>query len=237
MAILINDNPKHYIMWGVKPTELEDEAGDDELSHDSEEEEEELRDCETLYHLGQTFKVQETNKKLAALIVTSRKSPNALIKKISKATAKFKDVKDAIKDKKLTPYESERIKTLKSWKLPIALALSGLSSYGLGWLFKALGTGTEEVTEKTVTTVTDKLANIEPGEGMTQILNRAFGSVDLSPTSAPSEVIEALKQVGDGNLQRGVDIDFWIDKGGENSGSTDKLKFVCLFWWQSILWL
>ena len=41
------------------------------------------------------------------------------------------------------------------------------------------------------------------------------------------------------NLQREVDIDFWIDKGGENSGSTDKLKFGCLFWWsqQSILWL
>ena len=46
-------------MWGVKPTELEDEAGDDELSHDSEEEEEELRDCETLYLGRQTFKIQE----------------------------------------------------------------------------------------------------------------------------------------------------------------------------------
>ena len=33
-----------------KPSEPdEDEAGDDELSHDSEEEEEELRDCEPLY--------------------------------------------------------------------------------------------------------------------------------------------------------------------------------------------
>ena len=44
-----------------KPSEPdEDEAGDDELSHDSEEEEEELRDGEPLYHLGrQTFKVQE----------------------------------------------------------------------------------------------------------------------------------------------------------------------------------
>ena len=46
-------------MWGIKPTELEDEAGDDELSHDSEEEEEELRDGEPLYLGRQTFKVQE----------------------------------------------------------------------------------------------------------------------------------------------------------------------------------
>ena len=41
-------------MWEGKQTELEDEAGDDELSHDSEEEEEELRDGEPLYLVGQT---------------------------------------------------------------------------------------------------------------------------------------------------------------------------------------
>ena len=151
------------------------------------------------------------DRQLAAVYSVTNENQEIEEAEKEEATAKFKDVKDAIKSGKLTPYESERIKTLKSWKLPIALALSGLSSYGLGWLFKALGTGTEEVTEKSVKTVTDQLANIEPGEGMTQILNRAFG-LDLSPTSSPSAVIDALKEVGDGNLQRGVEL--ITEKGG-----------------------
>ena len=59
-------------MWGVKQTELEDEAGDDELSHDSEEEEEELRDCEPLYH-GQTFKIQEFRRTYDITIIPWKK--------------------------------------------------------------------------------------------------------------------------------------------------------------------
>jgi len=104
--------------------------------------------------------------------------------------------------------ENERMKTLKSWRLPIALMGAGASFGALSWVIEYLfpaekiTTYTPEIVEKISE---EKLGNIKAGEGMTQIMNRLLGS-DLSPSSSPDKVVDALSKIGGGNPQTGVDI-------------------------------
>jgi len=104
--------------------------------------------------------------------------------------------------------DSERMKTLKSWRLPLALLGAGASFGALSWVIEYLfpaekiTTYTPEIVEKLSS---EKLGDIKSGEGMTQIMNRLLGS-DLSSSSNPTEVVETLSKLGGGNPQTGVDI-------------------------------
>ncbi len=120
------------------------------------------------------------------------------------ATLKFKPVKDAIKSGELTPYETERIKTLKSWSLPLKLVLTALSAAGLGWLFDAVSGGEEEVTVETLKKFSQVVGEIEPGEGMTQVFNRVYDtSFDIN--SDPQELADFIKNtIGGGNAETAI---------------------------------
>lgn len=104
--------------------------------------------------------------------------------------------------------DSERMKTLKSWRLPLALMGAGASFGALSWLIEwmfpaeKITTLTPEVVEKLSS---EKLGDVKPGEGMTQIMNRLLGS-HLSPSSNPQDVVDTLSKLGGGNPQTGVDI-------------------------------
>ena len=110
--------------------------------------------------------------------------------------------------------DSKRMKTLKSWKLPMALLGTGASFGALSWLIHYLFDPQEITTmspEEVTSTTQEGLGNIQPGEGMTQIMNRTL-DMDLSPSSDPDDVVSALSKIGGGDPQVGVDI--ITQKGG-----------------------
>jgi hypothetical protein len=121
---------------------------------------------------------------------------------------KFAGTKAAIKKGDLEAYGSERMKTLKSWRLPAALLGAGASFGALSWLIEYMFPA-EKITTMTPETVKDAseqaFGNIKPGEGMTQIMNRLMGS-NLTPNSNPNDVVEVLSKIGGGDAQKGVDI-------------------------------
>lgn len=132
----------------------------------------------------------------------------------SKVTDKFAGTKDAIKKGELTAYDTERMKTLKSWRLPAALLGAGASFGALSWLIEYIFPP-EKITKMTPQEIKqisqDVLGNIKPGEGMTQILNRTLG-LNLSPSSNPNDVVKALAKLGGGDATKGVEI--ITQKGG-----------------------
>ncbi len=122
--------------------------------------------------------------------------------------SKFAATKDAIKKGELKAYDTERMKTLKSWRLPLSLMGAGASFGALSWVIEYLFPPEKitTMTPKEVTeTVKQAFGNIKPGEGMTQIMNRTLGT-GLSPNSNPNDVVAALSKLGGGNPQTGVDI-------------------------------
>jgi hypothetical protein len=127
---------------------------------------------------------------------------------------KFAGTKDAIKKGELTAYDTERMKTLKSWRLPAALLGAGASFGALSWLVEYIFPP-EKITKMTPQEIKqisqDVLGNIKPGEGMTQILNRTLG-LNLSPSSNPNDVVKALAKLGGGDAAKGVEI--ITQKGG-----------------------
>jgi hypothetical protein len=111
-------------------------------------------------------------------------------------------------------FESSRMNTLKSNRLPLTLAGIGASLGAFSWLvntdwFKSLF---DEVTnvqsiEQVKQVVQDKssvFADINPGEGMTQIMNRLNG-LNLNPNSTPQDFLNGVKQLGGGDLNAGID--------------------------------
>jgi hypothetical protein len=111
-------------------------------------------------------------------------------------------------------FASTRMATLKSNRLPLTLAGVGSALGGLSWLvntdwFRSLF---EEITSNPTTeyvreVVEDKseiFANIQPGEGMTQIMNR-LGDLNLTANSSPQDFLNGVKQLGGGDLQAGID--------------------------------
>jgi len=121
---------------------------------------------------------------------------------------KFADTKSAVKKGDLEAYGTERMKTLKSWRLPAALFGAGASFGALSWLIHYIFPP-EKITTMTPEQIKqfsqDVLGNIEPGEGMTQILNRTLG-LNLSPSSDPNDIVKALEKLGGGDATKGVDI-------------------------------
>lgn len=126
----------------------------------------------------------------------------------SKVGSKFADTKASIESGDLKSYDTERMKTLKSWRLPLVLMGAGASFGALSWLIHYLFSP-KEITTLTPEIIQDKvetaLGNVNPGEGMTQILNRTLGT-DLNPNSNPKEVVNALAKLGGGDAKKGVEI-------------------------------
>ncbi len=126
----------------------------------------------------------------------------------SKTAGKFADTKAAIKKGDLEAYGTERMKTLRSWKLPLALMGTGASFGALSWVIEYLY-GPKEIMESSKEVIESKaeqaLGNIKPGEGMTQIMNRTLGT-SLSPSSNPNDVVAALSKLGGGDASKGVEI-------------------------------
>lgn len=104
--------------------------------------------------------------------------------------------------------DSKRMKTLKSWKLPLALLGTGASFGALSWLIHYLFDPQEitTMTPQEITSTTEEgIGNIQPGEGMTQIMNRTL-DMDLNPGSSPDDVVAGLQKIGGGDANVGVDI-------------------------------
>jgi hypothetical protein len=130
--------------------------------------------------------------------------------KASKAqvAGKFAGTKAAIEKGELDSFDTERMKTLKSWRLPLTLLGTGASFGALSWLVEYLFSPKEitTVTQDIVQTKAEAaLGNINPGEGMTQIMNRTLG-LNLSPSSNPNDVVSALSKLGGGDASKGVEI-------------------------------
>jgi hypothetical protein len=125
-----------------------------------------------------------------------------------KVSDKFAGTKNAIKKGDLEAYGTERMKTLRSWRMPLALMGTGASFGALSWLIQYLY-GPKEIVESSRDVIESKaeqaLGNIKPGEGMTQIMNRTLGT-SLSPSSNPNDVVSALAKIGGGDANKGVEI-------------------------------
>jgi hypothetical protein len=118
-------------------------------------------------------------------------------------------------------FDSERMKTLKSNKLPLLLAGIGSSLGAFSWLvntewFKHLFdkpfnyTDTETTTEL-IQQKSQILNDIKPGEGVYKLLGRVTEN-PLDGNSKPQDFIESLKQIGGGDAHKGVDL--LCQKGG-----------------------
>lgn len=114
-------------------------------------------------------------------------------------------------------FKSTKIDTLKSNKLPLTLLGVGSALGGFSWLvntewFKSLfdvitpGNWTDEIQ-----TFTSQITDIKDGEGVYKLLGRVTGN-PLDGNSKPSELIDALKQIGGGDADKGVDL--LCQKGG-----------------------
>ena len=104
---------------------------------------------------------------------------------------------------------------LKSNKLPMLLAGVGASLGAFSWLtntewFKSLFQETYQYTDpekikSVIETKTQVLNDIKPGEGVYKLLGRVTNH-PLDGNSNPSEMVEALKQIGGGDAHKGVDL-------------------------------
>jgi hypothetical protein len=108
-------------------------------------------------------------------------------------------------------FQSDRMSTLKSNKLPVSLTAIGASLGAFNWLvntdwFKHLF---ETVTPDNVTDAiaqqTEVLNDIKPGEGLYKLIGRVTNT-PLDGNSNPAQFVEALKQVGGGDAHKGVDL-------------------------------
>jgi hypothetical protein len=136
---------------------------------------------------------------------------DAVKKKREQVKQKLGGTKGAIEKGEEEEYGTERMKTLRSWKLPIALLGTGAAFGALGWLIKGIIGDAKEVTITNVKEGAESLTDVQPGEGATQLLNRAFG-LNLSPNSSPEEFLAAVKKVGNGDLNKGIEL--FTEKGG-----------------------
>lgn len=96
-----------------------------------------------------------------------------------------------------TEFSSERMKTLRSWRLPASLFGVGGALGGLSWILDFIKTKADFI-------------HVLKGEGMTQILNRAgdrgdWGLPKLSPDSPLSDVKDYITKVGEGDYNTGID--------------------------------
>jgi hypothetical protein len=124
-------------------------------------------------------------------------------------------IRDKLKDKKGDgeDFDSTRMDTLKSNKLPMTLVGVGASLGAFSWLvntewFKGLfdvvtKNPSIEYIKQAVQEKTEIFASIKPNEGMTQIMNRLNG-LNLNPNSSPEDFINGVKTLGGGNVNDGI---------------------------------
>jgi len=110
-------------------------------------------------------------------------------------------------------FQSTRMDTLKSNKLPLTLAGVGASLGAFSWLvntqwFKDLFSVVTKTTsieniQKTIQVKTEILARVSPKDGMTQTINLLNNS-NLTAASSPEDFLNQVKILGGGNLQEGI---------------------------------
>jgi hypothetical protein len=126
----------------------------------------------------------------------------------SDLTAKFADTKDKVKKGQLQGRDSERMKTLKSWRLPTALAASSAAFGGLSWVIKYLFPDeitTVEEAKIAIKKAKEVLGVKNPGEGMTQIFNRVLGT-KININTPIGELEKVIKGLGGGDTDLGIKI-------------------------------
>lgn len=106
--------------------------------------------------------------------------------------------------------DSERMKTLKSWRLPLSLIGAGASFGALSWLIEYIFPAEKisSLTPEEIKEISEKtIGHVEPGDGMTQTFNAIpeLGS-NLTPQSSPDDVVDILSKIGGGDAQAGVEI-------------------------------
>jgi len=132
-----------------------------------------------------------------------------------KSNLNSKDIRANLQAKKGDgkDFDSTRMDTLKSNKLPMTLVGVGASLGAFSWLvntewFKHLfdvvtKNPSIEYIKQAVQEKTNVFASIQPNEGMTQIMNRLNG-MNLNPNSSPEEFINGVKALGGGNVNDGI---------------------------------
>jgi hypothetical protein len=108
--------------------------------------------------------------------------------------------------------ESETIKTLKSNKLPLALAAIGGSIGAFGWLLKSpliqeliINALTAKESVQDALESSEIVAQIGNGQGITQAIESAWPGVDLSPNAPVSNFTDFLTNtLGNGSLEEGL---------------------------------
>ncbi len=103
-------------------------------------------------------------------------------------------------------FDSSRMKTLKSNRLPLLLSGLGVSLGGLSWLMNSQwGERLIEVPteEEKIKYLKNTIGTIQPGQGLTQWLNM-FEGTGLNPNSTPQQFLDAVTKVGNGNLDEGI---------------------------------
>ena len=103
-------------------------------------------------------------------------------------------------------FDSSRMKTLKSNRLPLLLAGAGISLGALGWLMGSVwGERLIEVTteEQKIKYLQETIGTIKPGQGLTQLLN-FIKNAGLSAGSTPQQFLKAVAAVGNGDIEEGI---------------------------------
>jgi hypothetical protein len=134
-----------------------------------------------------------------------------------------KDVRQGLKDKRGDgeDFQSSRMDTLKSNKLPLLMAGVGASMGAFSWLAntdwfrhlfdKPFNYTDTETTTQIVQSKAEVLNDIKAGEGVYKLLGRVTDH-PLNGNSDPSELVNALKEIGGGDAHKGVDL--LCQKGG-----------------------
>ncbi len=126
----------------------------------------------------------------------------------SKLAGKFADTKAAIQKGELKAYDTERMKTLKSWRLPAALLGAGATFGALSWVIEYMfppekvTTLTPQVVKETAEKV---LGNVQPNDGVTQTMNALLGT-RLTPQSPIKDFVDGLAKLGGGDPVKGAEI-------------------------------
>ncbi len=123
------------------------------------------------------------------------------------------DVRKHLQGKRGTgdDFSSQRMDTLKSNKLPIALSALGASLGAFNWLvntdwFKHLfETITPDTATDAIASQSEVLNDIKPGEGVYKLLGRVTNN-PLDGNSSPADFIDSLKQIGGGDAHKGIDM-------------------------------
>ena len=111
-------------------------------------------------------------------------------------------------------FKSTKIDTLKSNRLPLLLLAAAGSMGAYSWIaqtewFKKLfdikfNYKDTETVRKLVSDNTDVFTNIKKGEGVYKLLSRTTG-INLDGNQSPNSLINALKQLGGGDADKGIE--------------------------------